>query len=54
MCNFGLEKRSKECLKVVEVRATNIVHIRPPLKRVLTNKTHNWKNDIKTFFSLNN
>jgi hypothetical protein len=49
------ENRSKECLKVVEVRTTdNTVRNRPPHKRVLTDKTHNWKNDVKTLLSLNN
>jgi hypothetical protein len=49
------ENRSRECLKVVEVCATdNVVRNRPPHKRVLTDKTHNWKNDVKTVLSLNN
>ena len=42
-------------MKVVEVRGTdNIVCNRPPHKRVLTDKTHNWKNDVKTVLSLHN
>jgi hypothetical protein len=49
------ENRSRECLKVVEVCAIdNIVRNRPPHKRILIDKTHNWKNDVKTLLSLNN
>jgi hypothetical protein len=49
------ENRSRECLKVVEVCATdNIVRNRPPHKRILSDKTYNWKNDVKQLLSLNN
>jgi hypothetical protein len=48
------ENKSRECLKVVEVCATNnIVYNKPPHKRVLTDKTHNWKNDVKIRLSVN-
>jgi hypothetical protein len=49
------ENRSRQCLKVVEVCASdNIVRNQPPHKRILSDKTYNWKNDVKQLLSLNN
>ena len=49
------ENRSRECLKVVEVHATNnIMQNWLPQKQILSDKTYNWKNNVKQLNSLNN